>query len=796
MPTRDRRLLVALWSVTMVVSAAAWLSFAFRSGALTWGPVVNRGLAHALYGAAPLCIMLALLVTAWKVPAAIAFAAVGGFRRTVRAAATNLRRACAQPRFVVYARRAVLASAALIAVATLSIWASAHNGSVAFLRGAVSAIAVAGLLIFSGVAWDRLSAWPQTVALIAVAELVWTRVGERPWPSIGVASASAAAAFGLGLFVQTEVTAALRNDHRGLRNAIWAAVAVALPVAVAPVALHWDISGWMDSHSYDVAAINIATGKAPWAQSFYMPFYQYGLAAIYWTVGHFFFVQQLVNVALLLAAVAAVGYTAWLLFGTVASAAFAGVLVAASVELYQYTHLTQIENWYVPIVCVLLLAWAHYWRAPRRGPLLMLALALAIAANTRNQGAIFFAVMCLTPLAVGGLTRRARLAHAGVCVALVAVSLVPWAYRNYVVEGRFSPAASRSSLYVGVLNDHRIGLYGIRYWEGWDTVVKDYESRYPDPAQRERALVVAASKAWIADPAWTVRAIVYRSLAYYGFLPSAMVNLGPAVPTDWGTEWSSYLYWRLTPFVVVGLSLLGLVTRFNRPQFLLLLAVLANLSLVLFGASPESRVSHPALPIHALMAAGMFAPAGRAWQLPALPARRCSWRGVALLTAAVVIVVIAGRLMFGIDNLQRPLIEKDVRVVPGLQLVEAPALTPATALGTTVRVRCLLSNYMYPPKIGGTAPGMPVFAADPARETYYYAYRLSPDLSSVTDVIGVTFAGADASEQLYEGHAVDLEGELLATLPVPEGQFFARQWLKIVRARQLSISPADLPAYP
>ena len=125
--------------------------------------------------------------------------------------------------------------------------------------------------------------------------------------------------------------------------------------------------------------------------------------------------------------------------------------------------------------------------------------------------------------------------------------------------------------------------------------------------------------------------------------------------------------------------------------------------------------------------------------------------------------------------------------------------TVRQTVGQTVRVRCMLSNYMYPPKIGGgPAPGMPAFAADPARETYYYAFLLSPDFGAVTGVIGVTFAGADVSEPLFESRVVDLEGVLVADLPVPEGllQFYARRWLRVTKARQLSIPAASLPAYP
>lgn len=797
-----RRLLV-LWVVTIVTVVTAWLTFEIRSGGLSWNISIARPLARAFYLAAAMLTVFTPIVTMRSVPAAVMrrslFGAMGELSRFRAAIARVVTQAW--PRVAQYAPQMVAATIAAVAVgvATVSLSTSIDDG-VEMMRRVPSALAAIGLVWASGAVavtpgTPRAERMARTCALLALALLAWTRGGQRPWPTLAPALVTTAVLMSAGAVAQ-----------RRLPRVAWPAsvmssiaIACAATVALTPVMLHWNVSGWMDSHSYDVAAINIATGKVLSARSLYMPLYQYGMGAIYWAVGHFFFAQQLINVLLALVAVAAVGYAARLLFHSLAAAAVASLAMAYSVDLYQYVHVTQIENWYIPIVCLILLAWARYWQDPNAATLLWMASALALGMNTRNQGAPLFGMVCLAPLAVSRLRLPARLLHVGMCTAVVALSLVPWAYRNYVVEGRFSPAASRSALYFGVLNDHRLGLYGIRYWDGWATVEGEFTRKYPDPAQRERASMHASWSALVKDPSWTVRAMVYRTLAFYGLLPSGLLNLTAMLPTDWATEWPSYLYWRLSPLVLLAISALAFATRYSAVQGLLALALLANLSIVLFAGSSEARIGHPSWPIHAVMAAGLFARSSERDRATPLVGSFLSRRAAAGTAVAILIGVVATRILIGAPNAYRPQLETNVHVQSDLRLSSDAADLDAATVGQTVRVRCMLSNYMYPPKIGGgPAPGMPAFAADPARETYYYAYLLSPDFGTVTGVIGVAFAGADVSEPLFESRVADLEGVLVADLPVPDEHvlLYARRWLRVTKARQLSIPAASLPAYP
>ena len=90
---------------------------------------------------------------------------------------------------------------------------------------------------------------------------------------------------------------------------------------------------------------------------------------------------------------------------------------------------------------------------------------------------------------------------------------------------------------------------------------------------------------------------------------------------------------------------------------------------------------------------------------------------------------------------------------------------------------------------------MPAFASDRAREQYFYAYLLTPDLSTVSGVVGVTFEGADASEPLFEGRLAELEGRVVWNQAVPAGQFYAQHWVHVTKARLLPVPPQSLPAY-
>jgi hypothetical protein len=594
--------------------------------------------------------------------------------------------------------------------------------------------------------------------------------------------------------------------RRGVRPSLLLPVMCALPVVALPIAQWWDVSGWMDSQSYDAFAMNILTGKQPLGSSGYMPVYQYGMAAVYYVTGHYFFVQQLVSGLLAVIGVAAFTGCAWTVFGGSRTAALlAGLTYAYCAPLFRTVHFTQIENWYVPMVSGLLFAWARYWSHPTAMRAAALGLMLGLTINTRNQGAIFVGFMCLSPIAVRGLATKQRLKHLAAVAAVLATTLVPWSLRNHLVDGRWSPLASRSAMYIGLLTDHRMGLYGIRYWEGWDQVAADYQERYPEGPRREQAYLDGAWSNLKSDPSWLLRAVAWRATAFYGLLPDGYLTLDRIRPTSWGREWRSFVYSRTTPLLLLPLSLLGFALRFGRTSLFLAGATAASVAIVLVAASPEDRISYPVLPLHILLAVGVFAPFADGGRNGGVLAPLPSTRSLAFGLGVTLAVGIALRLLVGARYQYRPLIEplatsRGTLVDQSLPLVNdayfphrATGSSPALAVGTRARLRAMVSNYMYPPKFVGSVSWVPSFASTSTGPTYYYAYLLAPEPSTaVGPPAGVTFLGATSDRVVHEGDAVEIEG-------VIEASSFGTStgvWLRAATVSVLPIPRLQMPAFP
>lgn len=665
--------------------------------------------------------------------------------------------------------------------------------------------------LFRSRAWSMIAVL-RVGALLSLSALTWLREGvPSAAPTAEFVLLSLVACLLVGLALET-----FRSPATGERLRQWRAqptprliavlmviVATTTALMAAPLVAHrWDASGWMDSRSYDSFAMNILTGKIPEGNSSYMPIYQYGLALIYYLFGHFFFIQQIVNILLAVAGTVALALAVWTLFESVTAVVVAMVIAAFARQFYYAVSFTQIESWYVPLICFLLLAWARYWRAPTWTRLAWLGVTLALGINTRNQGAIFFAFFCTTPLWLHVIQWRQRLWQFMAVGSMVALSLLPWTLRNYMVEGRLSPSGSRSAMYIGVLNDRRVGLYGIRYWEGWDNVVAEFEKRYADPTERERAYVRAGWQNMTSDPAWLARAMAWRTAGYYGLLPDTMLEIAHIAPTDWRGEWRRYVFGRTTQLVLLPLSLIGLLWRRDRTSVFLLGGIVANLLILAVSATSEERISYPSLPMHILLAAGVFAE--RTPLTPVLPAIR--WRCSTWVSAAVAIALflVACRVWVGSRYTYRPLMEHGVAVVPSVSVDEtlvelndcvrsARVASDGLAVGQKVRARAMLSNYMLPPKFAGSVPWLPTFVSDPQREGYFFAYLLGPVATGGTgEWIGVTFVGAQVSEPLREGDAVDLAGVLLH-LPAGDKQGY---FVRAEAVRRLPVDSSALPPFP
>jgi 4-amino-4-deoxy-L-arabinose transferase-like glycosyltransferase len=684
-----------------------------------------------------------------------------------------------------------------------------------FARLLTAAILVAAG--YSAAAAFRSASWSwiallRAGCLVALAAFTWLREGVTPGlPTLSYVLqrvivflvAGVALQIGISPSTRERLSQLLSRPERRFITTLMAVAALSVAlIAASSIARHWDSSGWMDSCGYDIFAMNILTGKVPQGDSAYMPVYQYGLAFFYYVFGHFFFVQQLVNLVLAAAGIVALAWASWVLFERVAALVVVTIIAAFCRPFYYAVFFTQIESWYVPFICFLMVAWARYWRAPTWTNLAWLAGAIALGMNTRNQGAIFFAFMCTAPLWVRGLVWRQRWVQSVSIAALVALSLMPWTIRNYLVEGRLSPSGSRSALYIGVQNDRRIGLYGIRYWEGWAEVQAEFAARYPDPAERERAYIRAGWTNVVSDPVWLGRALLWRSAAFYGVLPDAVFNWSRMVQTDWKNEWRGYVFSRTTPLLLLSLSLLAVLLRPDRTSAFLTGAILANLAIVVFSASSEDRISYPSLPMHIMLAAGVFAQRGELVAVTkASRVRRRAWLACGVSLALFLVVC---RLTLGSRYTYRALMERGVAIVSSVDIDQSlPLLNdygqsvtvahPNLHVGQRVRVRVLVSNYMVPPKYAGAVPWLPRFVTEPWRETYFYGYFLGPGVPrATTNWVGITFLGAQLSEPVWEGDAVELEG-VLVSVPTAETLGY---FVRAETVRRLPIDSSVLPAFP
>jgi hypothetical protein len=624
--------------------------------------------------------------------------------------------------------------------------------------------------------------WP-LVAAGFVAALVWARVYPR-W-----IAGSAPAQW---------------IRRRALALACAAGVALAAPSALLPVAQNWNVSGWMDSHGYDVYAHNIATGKAVAGNSSYMPVYQYGMAMVDLVFGHYFFAQQLVNVVLALIGILCICLAAWNLFRRPVAVLLVALWMAFTPALFSSIFFTQIESWYIPIVCVCVFCWSCYWRSLSTPAIVVTAIAAGVAINTRNQGAFFFLLLCATPLVAGGVPLRTRLVQTVTALVILGCSLVPWTLRNYAVEGRLSPSASRNAYYIALLNDPRIGFYGLRYWEGWSSIASDYERRYPDPAEREHAMMMAGLRTPFVHWDWFRRAVVWRSLAFYGLAPPGVFAPSGPVKTDWPAEWRGYVFWRTAALVFVSLSILGLATRPNRTTGFLAAAILSNLAAVALTGGGEERVSYPVLPLHMLLALCAVFPV-----LPPATGWRLSWpsgvsrRGVAGGAIVAGAVALLCYVYVGRPNLYAPQLERAVLVdgavaidetLPSLEQVDdADDASLAGWQDRPVRLRFIVTNYMLPPKFAGPVGWMPAMTTDPGGETYYYGYERMNRAGTppAVRVVGITLFGATVSEPLREGDEVEAEGRIVLVRRTTVATF----WIQIVRARKLPTRPSEIPAF-
>jgi len=692
-----------------------------------------------------------------------------------------------------------------------------------------------GLVAAPAIAWRRLAA--QTVLLVAVAIQFWSRwhYSADTLSFLTGKSGLVMAVIGILTFHLTWSLApermhkilfpfspvsseAKQNTNTWVLLLITVGILLLTLTTVLPQVLrYWDNSGWMDSHNYDILAHDIVTGRKPWGNGYYMPVFQYGMAALYAVFGHFFFIQQLANVALALVTVTLLCGAAWVLFESVWAVAFVGGWVAMMPQLRHAVFYTQIENWYLPIISLLVFAAARYLRYGQLHHMAFIGLCAGLAINTRTQGAFMVGFILLAPLFVGGFMLSTRVRHIVIGGLVFVFTLIPWTARNYIVEGRFTPNSQQSTELIAVMNDPRIGLYGVRYDLGFSEIAREWRERYPDSAERAEAQRRYTNERllhWFTHPTEFATAVFWRGLAFYGLIPpGAWAPQGPQ-PTNWSVHLQDYLYTGIPAFLMLGsMALALLIGATNRIALFFAGAIIANFALVFIVGSGEPRISYPSYPFHILLAAMILfrlapAAAGAAYSAKPLFSRR-PLRNIGLVSlAAVTALCVALHLTIGKQNRLRPLWEKAVYVVPGTQIDatlprlgdslksvddKALAMSPPVRPGERVIVSFTVSNYMLPPKFHQPMPYMHPPATDPRGPHYFYAYESTPGLHHEGRRLGVTFFGATLSEMIHEGDTIEAEGviEAIRDPQIDPTRLGPLVWMRILKTSIVSKEHVD-----
>ena len=390
---------------------------------------------------------------------------------------------------------------------------------------------------------------------------------------------------------------------QGLQQRQWVwrvcagAVTLTLINVVPEVVLYWDQSGWMDSRFYDVMAHDIARGVAPFGNSEYAPVYQYAMAALYWSLGHFFFVQQVGNVVLACATAVCMCWAAWFFFRNLVAVACMGLFVAYWDAVHHAVWYTQIENIYVPLFAASILALAFYLSSRSRRAVALMAVSAAVVFCTRQQSAFYVMALPLAVLLVDGLSLKERgrqLLTYGMVFFLLGV--LPWSLRNWHQEDRFSPSSRQSTTFLAVLNDPRIPFHAIRYWERSAEVRAEWVQRYPNEKERNRAMQAYFRERLFNDTNYFVSAAPWRLAAFYGLLPGVyLANDWTAnKPIDFLANWGPQLRARYDLWVPVALSLIALAWRWRSSTAWLLFALIgANVLVGLLVGSAEPRTCYP-----------------------------------------------------------------------------------------------------------------------------------------------------------------------------------------------------------
>lgn len=555
-------------------------------------------------------------------------------------------------------------------------------------------------------------------------------------------------------------------DDRYLPAAIAGLGLLAGLAALSQVLQNWDVPGWGDAIFWDRIAHLIARGDLQQGHSYYMPVYQYGSAFLYKVFGHFFWVQQLSNVAM-------APLTVIFLCLAAREAMFSNwsvLLVGALATTHDYLRITaqmmQIENWYIPVLCFALWIALRTWRRAGVGHAVLLGLACALVFGLRTQGSIFAGLLLLTPLLGAAVPWRKRVLTVLVASLCFAALGTPWTVRNLAVDGRLSPVGTQGPAHIAMSNDPRT-FYGIRRDLGASEIAAEWEARYPDPDEREQAMGAYVRERLLGDPSFVAAGAFWRSLAFYGLLPDGVWAEGGPQATDWRATGKDWLMRNLATLSILVAAAAGLALRRDRLALFLLSTVGANMFVVLMVGFTEPRLHFPVLPILFLAAAGGLQ--RRPETRPVVQSRPVPYRVVGGTALAVVAVLAVAFSVSGRYNLFRPIMEPAIAIAgeqpsadgASLDAVDAEALDnvrPGEAISLTVA----LTNHHLPVKwYDDEVAGFPAFAVDPAAPIYFRAVLVDSDRAyrwGVSRMVAIRLAGARSTEPLFEDDIVEIAG--------------------------------------
>lgn len=606
--------------------------------------------------------------------------------------------------------------------------------------------------------------------------------GARGLAAAGGLFAALAAAGGVSAFRLHAHSAGLVLRQRienpqALHLAIAAFAALALLAALEPVVRHWDVPGWGDSILYDWISHQIALGVMPAGHSYYMPVYQYGMAALYYIFGHFYFVQQLGNLALAPVTVVLLCMSARNIFRSPWAVLLVGAMGASDDVLRHIPYLPQIENWYVPALSFAVFAATNYFRSPSTRNLALLAIAAALVFEMRAQAAFFAGFLLLGPFFLRETRLGLRLRHVAILGIVFVAALLPWTLRNYAVNGQLSPVGTQGALHIARSNTDET-FYGIR---------RDLAPPAPvlegDEKSRNEAAEHTAFERVFGHPSVLIRAAPWRILAFYGLLPPGVWDKAGIRPTDWRREGPDYLLRVFPVLCLIGASALGLLLHPGRATLFLLGAIISNLAVALFVGFSEPRLSFPVHALHILLAgAAVFVPRLEFADLavPQEPSPAWRWWRIVASVCGLLLLAVGLHATLGRAYALRELTGRPAAYDPGVAIAAAlpdlAALAPPKPLargfasvsahpGDRVRAVVLLTNDHLPVKYYAfPLPDFPDFTADPRTPIYYRAFLLDP--AGGTDFyyfrqIGIDVSGAIFDRPLRENDVVETEGEVL-----------------------------------